>query len=457
MTTATPQRRAGWRLIAFLLICAWAGCFVYGRRFPPATEVRAVLLVPPATDLETLCHHPEIQRAASARMAMSGNLLLQQPQADVQDSMKMSGPLTVTKTRTNVWELSLISAMPERGLLELEALIEVLSEKLAVSNGESVNSFQLKLKAELAELQNRRDLAMSERETWKSNHPDGARDVQVDSARERLRLLEKAATQARLDRLQAEHDLEVLARGLQTQTPIEALAKQLSAPVIKLAAARVQKQRQQTEELTRLSKLEGDYSAVYGERHPKLLQLRNQFEQVLSALGGWENTLDQTSVADRMLDQAEEALAVLLQQGTDLQNQLDFEKSALTELNADELYDNQLDAQLKKLDADIATCSTRIAQAKNAAQSEVITVKEAPYVSTLVRRQELFLLFFCATGVALLAGFGLNRLVSFRIPHDEHRPLPLLTVPHIKLNAEPTLGLAERRALRKVRLELAGN
>ena len=76
MSDETPRARSPLWIIGCMVLVAWVACGVYRRQVPPLTTARAVLQVPSATDLGTLCLRPDIYRAAVQYLESEGDIFI---------------------------------------------------------------------------------------------------------------------------------------------------------------------------------------------------------------------------------------------------------------------------------------------------------------------------------------------------------------------------------------------
>ena len=147
MSAGPPTRKSPVWTLGGMVLVAWVACGIYRHQVAPLTVARAVLRVPSATDLETLCQRPEIYQAAVEILEAAGDVFVVLEQGSGQS--RLSGVLTATKLTharpstganppsaaapvisTETWELTYRTPLRDRALDELNTLISVLEQQV---------------------------------------------------------------------------------------------------------------------------------------------------------------------------------------------------------------------------------------------------------------------------------------------------------------------------------------
>ncbi|MDB5337805.1 MAG: hypothetical protein JWN70_3424, partial [Planctomycetaceae bacterium] len=370
MSDELPRRRSPLWIMSCMVLVAWVACGVYRRQVPPLTTARAVLQVPSATDLGTLCLRPDIFQAAVEHLESEGDIFITFEQQA--GKPRLSGKLIATKMKvappasgtnpatstsqisTETWELTYRSPNPERALGELSALITVLQHRVAPTTtvksptDDRVDTQLTQLEAKQYALQQELEKLDSEADA------DLADPVRLATMRDRVQSLQRALTESQVQRLQSEEEWRLVEQDIELQQRLDATVAKLSAGPVQEAVLHIEKQRKLSAELTRLNETERRLGNVYGDKHPKLIDLRQKFDQILSELGGWDHVLDEGHVAERLQASLEQLLKLKQQHETDLETQLELEKQELSAFNQSTERRTALTAQLEQLGQEVA-------------------------------------------------------------------------------------------------------
>ena len=76
MSDEPVRRRSAVWMMGCMVLVAWVACGVYRREVPAISVARAVLRVPSATDLETLCSQPDLLQTAVESLEAEGDYLV---------------------------------------------------------------------------------------------------------------------------------------------------------------------------------------------------------------------------------------------------------------------------------------------------------------------------------------------------------------------------------------------
>ncbi len=467
MSDETPRRRSPLWVMGCMVLIAWVGCGIYRRQVPPLTVARAVLQVPSATDLGTLCLQTEIEQAAVEQLEAEGDIFISFEQRA--GKPRLSGKLTAIKVKvappkgeptpatpisTETWELTYRTPRSERALGELSALITVLQLRVAPATVEK-SPVDVRAENHLARLETKRQEFQQQLEDLAVEAGDSISDpTQLATLRDRVQALQKALTEAQVQRLQCEEEWRLVEQEVGQNPRLEATVAKLSAGPVQEAVLQIEKQRKLSTELRRLNETERRLGNVYGEKHPKLVELRLKFEQILSELGGWDHVLDDGHVAERLQASLEQLFELKRQHETDLETQLELEKQELTGLDQSTERRTALTAELAQVDQEL----TKAGQATTAGAAAGLTefaVQQAPEIMAPHWSSHLALLISVATFGGLVAGGMLHRMRSNPVYREADEPPDPPAVSQYVPIQETPLDLAQRRALRQARLQQA--
>ena len=94
MSDEPVRRRSAVWMMGCMVLVAWVACGVYRREVPAISVARAVLRVPSATDLETLCSQPDLLQTAVESLEAEGDYLVIDEETG---QSKLSGELSAAK------------------------------------------------------------------------------------------------------------------------------------------------------------------------------------------------------------------------------------------------------------------------------------------------------------------------------------------------------------------------
>lgn len=476
--------------VAFAVVIVWilGGVAVWKNPMPVVAE--AVLQVPPGTDPETLCNHPELRQAALQQLAE----LKQFPEPNVSafsglenPPTKLSGTISGKKSIDGTWKLAYRAPNSELAVSELTALVTQLEQHLSVPNNEKAATERQKLEDRLRQL-NAKQAGILEQKRSPIRFPDqassdfeseadltnaGVEEETSDSnesiaLKERVLALQRAITEARIERLRTEEELELVEANVIAGKKLEAIANQLPAGPIQDAVRHVDRQARLSSELKQVNTTLAQDSEIYGDKHPRLIDLRRRFERLLQDVGGWEQLLAESSVRDQLMTSLEQVLELRRQRESDLQIQFELEQSELQDQTQMALSRLRTSDALKDLKAEITDTQRALSDLNNPVATNFIVIR-APAVSSSLTVFERSWPWLAVIVVGLLFGWGVSQIPRReKLPdYESSHEVPLLTVPHVLLStrvapdnnaAEPvnmlaaeTLDLAQRRAARQAR------
>lgn len=470
MTDEPTRQRSHLWMMGCMVLVAWVVCGIYRHQVPPLTVARAVLQVPSATDLGTLCLRPEIYQSAVQRLEAEGDIFITFEQSA--GKSQLSGKLQANKVKTpppakgsaptnpaspistETWELTYSTPRSERALGELAALVTELTPLVAPgASGTTANDDRMD--TQIAELETKRQALEQEREKLSLDANAQAADpTQVAALRDRVRALQRALTDAQVLRLQSEEEWRLVEQEVGANQRLDATIAKLSAGPVQEAVLQIEKQRKLSAELTRLNETERRLGNVYGDKHPKLVELRQKFDQVLTELGGWDHVLDESHLAERVQSSLSELLKLKQQHETDLETQLELDQLELASLSQLAERRGGLTTQLEQLDQELGKLRPS-ASANATAGLTGFAVQQAPEILAPHWSSHLALLITAATLGGLISGRLLHRMWSnpVYLVDDEPTPLPA-TSSYVPIQ-ETQLDLAHRRAMRQARLQQA--
>lgn len=470
MSDETPRRRSPFWIMACMVLIAWVAGGVYRHQVPPLTTARAMLQVPSATDLGTLCQRADIFQAAVEQLEADGDLFITFEQQA--GKPRLSGTLTATKVKvappanglnpatstsqisTETWELTYRTPRSERALGELAALITVLQSRVAPATVEK-SPVAMRAENHLARLEMQHQELQQQLEDLATEADAGlANPTQLATLRDRVQALQKALTESQVQRLQCEEEWRLVEHEVGQNPRLEATVAKLSAGPVQEAVLQIEKQRKLSTELRRLNETERRLGNVYGEKHPKLIELRLKFEQILSELGGWDHVLDDGHVAERLQASLEQLLELKQQHETDLEMQLELEKQELSTLSQSSERRAVLTAQFEQLTLELAQARQSTSAGAAAGLAE-FTILQVPEIAAPHWTGHFAVLAAIATFGGLIAGGMLHRMWATPVYPDADEPFdPPATSNYVPIQETP-LDLAQRRALRQARLQQA--
>jgi hypothetical protein len=470
MTDEPTRQRSPLWIMGCMVLVAWVACGIYRRQVPPLTIARAVLQVPSATDLGTLCLRPEIYQSAVQRLEAEGDIFITFEQSA--GKPQLSGKLLATKVKsippakgsaasnsashvsTETWELTYSTPRAERALGELAALVTELTPLVAPgTSGTAANDDRID--AQTAELETKRQALEQERDKLSTEaNTEAADPTQVAALRDRVQALQRALTDAQVLRLQSEEEWRLVEQDIEAKQRLDAIIAKLSAGPVQEAVLQIEKQRKLSAELTRLNETERRLGNVYGDKHPKLVELRQKFDQVLTELGGWDHVLDESHLAERVQSSLSELLKLKQQHETDLETQLELDQQELASLSQRAERRGDLSTQLEQLDLEIG----KLRPAASASATAGLTgfgVQQAPEILAPHWSSHFALLITAATLGGLISGRLLHRMWSNPVYLVDDEPIPPPAAASYFPIQETQLDLAQRRAMRQARLQQA--
>ncbi len=467
MSDEIPRRRSSLWIIGCMVIIAWVACGTYRRQVPPQTTVRAVLQVPSATDLGTLCQRSETLQAAVDHLRAEGDIFIT---FDKTAQPRLSGKLTANKLRTipsagtsgptpaaeistETWELSYRTPQSERALGELHAIIAVIQQLVVPASSEK-SAVDERSDAQIAQL-TKRQQALRQKLDADSAETDSSSQgaIQLATRRECVQSLQRALTESRVQRLQSEEEWRLVEQEIGLKQRLDAVAAKLSAGPIQEAVLQIDRQRKLSAELTRLNDMERRLGNVYGEKHPKLMEVRQKFEQILSDLGGWDHVLDEPHVAERLQTALAQLMHLKQQHEADLETQLELEQLELTSLTESTERRETLSSQLEQIDRELTQATQ--ATTGTARQASAFAVQQSPEVIPQHWSDNLAFLFAVTTAGGVILGMLLHRFRSNPVYYEPDEPHSPPSVAVYTPLPEAQLNLAQRRAMRQARLQQA--
>lgn len=469
MTNELPRRRHPLWFMLTLAVVACGAVAAYRYRHPALTTTRAIVQVPSATDIGNLCLRPEVTTAAVAQLEAAGDLYLTLEQT--QNGSKLSGMLTATKLKSTAqipgtgsnettsnekWELTYRTERPERALIELTALIEVLRTQVTPAAHESTTADH-QITERLTELTAKHQSLQAESQQMSGESPLDQSDAsQVSAVRDRVQTLHRALAEARVLRLRAEDECRLVEQEVHSQQRLDAIATKLTQGPVQEAVLEIERQRKLSAELTRLNEAERKLGMVYGDKHPKLIELRQKFETLLTELGGWDQILDASHVVERVQSSLGQVLDLQQQHEAALQTQIELEESAVIASAEAVERRTALTAQLKQVEQELDG-ARKAQQAAESARTARWSVSQPAEVVDPHWTTSLAAWMAVAAAAGLGLGWVLNRAISPASGRYEERydelpesaPVPSATIPP----PEAQLDLAQRRALRQARLQ----
>ena len=460
MTDELPRRRHPlWFMVTLAVVaCGAAGAFRYWNA--PQTAARAIVQVPSATDIGTLCQQPEITTAAVAQLESEGDLYLtlEQPPG----GSRLSGKLTAAKLKSatqapgtasaETWELTYRTPHPERALVELNTLVDVLAKRVTPP-ATSDSAAEQQLAQQVANLEAKHQTLQTELNELAADVPADRPDAAtLTASRDRVQSLQRALTDAQVLRLQAEDDCRLVEQEVRNQQHLDAIATRLTAGPVQEAVLEIERQRKLSAELTRLNETERRLGMVYGDKHPKLIELRQKFDSLLDELGGWDHILDEAHVAERVQMALAQLLDLKQQHESNLQTQIELVQESVTANDQSVEQRTVLTADLQQTALDLAAAR----QAQQAAVAARASHWSVPQPAELIPPNwtaSLAALMAAAAASGLMLGWLLNRVTFPAANYYHESPPPAPELPVIPPPPETQLDLAQRRALRQARLQ----
>ena len=524
----TPILKTG--LVVAVIVMTWVlGGFWVSRQSHPVTA-EAVLQLPPATDLELLCSEPDLVDQVRTRFEENRSIAGEKNSAGLASPHSSSnwGTLTVSKSASGDWILHTDASDRQDAMAELTAWIDVLTARIAQPDqGKQADqrgrlSRQLQqLTEQLSELersldsdakialdrdsndqvtpesnqptieefdfpneksrnkhvfasQRHGDIAPASFESKQSDQSSESEDEFTTSVNasdtvalsEQVKSLEREAKAARAARVQIEKEIQIVRSRFEVEAPLESISKRLTPGPIQKILRQIERQARLSGELQQLNATLVSDAEIYGEKHPRLVEHRRRFDQLLDEVGGWENLLAEKSIADTLYEQMEHALAQQVEIEEDLQLHLELEQSELRHQHERDQLQSDVIADRQHLQSRIEATRAQLAALPPSAESG-LKIQTPPKISggSLLWRAATSWGFVGLVG--LLAGFLAHRTI--RIERSVEYPIfgetTLLTIPQLpnmpsevpdlfsQLNQAPSTvpTLAERRSNRQTR------
>lgn len=471
MTQHPPPRSSPIWSMGCMILIAWLAVGVYRRQVPPVVTATAIVQIPTATDLGSVCRQSELADVAIQHLEAQGDVLV--VLEDGIGQLKLSGELTAKKigtTRSSLaeaevekskpsrtaWELTYRTPLGDRAIPELTALITALESRFMPANSATVSV------NENASVSESKSVRRHELDNQLQELTDDQAVRDIDPSRlaglqERIRTLQRALTEAQNDRLKAEEEWRLVNDEYPRYPHLDAIAARLSPGPIQNAVLQVELQLKRSSELTRLNESEQRLSSLYGEKHPKLVEVRARFDQLLADLGGWDQVLNAAQVPVALQTTLSQILKLKQQHAADLETQLELEQSELTTWHDSNKLRSRLEGELTQLDRELANDR---AAGLGASASTQFQVERSPELATRPWHADLPTLMATATLAAMVCGWCLHRFNSSAHYHvveyrTDAEPTQLSTLPPVFASPKINLSLAQRRALRQARLQQA--
>ncbi len=471
MPDESPRKRSPVWAMLLTVAMAWLACAGYRWRMPPLVEARAIVQVPSATDLGTLCRRPEVLQDAVRKLEADSEefLLLEQPVQNPQ----LSGTVTARKianldlqtassntdgvdagtesqsvhVSTETWELSYRTHKSNRALAELSAIVAIVQQRMvaAADNSESSPS-AADSASRTAQLETDCQAAEQALQELPPANP-----IILAEGTERTEKLELDHTDAVLEHERDVDDWDLVEQEFQVHGQLATALEVLAAGPVKVAVQQLEHQRKLSQELTRLNATERRLEEVYGDRHPKLIEVRKKFDQLLTELGGWSEVIDQQHLGERLRSLRESSLAEKQDLVEDLALRLELEQSELADADQMAQQRTQLTTELEALQGEL-TAARESQRTTTAGLIPAFTVTQPPRMADLPWFLNAGVLFGLATVCGLLAGRAIHRTWPVSDEPDDFEP-EAPVVPTISIAPLETLDLAQRRALRQARLK----
>lgn len=475
MPADTPRKRSPIWAMLLTVSVAWSVCAGYRWHRPPLVEARATVQIPAVIDLEALCRQPDLFAQAARQLqendpeflllepatekyqlsgAMQARKLTRGEQASVQAKPDASEPRATpsgqhASVEMETWELSYQTHHAKRAVDELTAICMVLEMQisLAIANAEPHPS-RVASPPSLKRLEEQvaaTKLALQQLPVTDPQEATGPKE-QGES-------LELSQTDALLEQSRDAEDWDIIAHEFQAHRQLGKALECIGPGPVFDAVQKLEQQRLDSAELTRLNATEKRLEEIYGDRHPKLIEVRKKFEHLLSQVGGWEAVIDQKQVAEQLQSLRETMLAEKKELVDDLALRLELEQSERDEAGQVAQQQAELNAQLKTAQHELD--QVRAAE-RLAARGPVHTFQQIvePHLANLPWFVNAGVLFGLATLLSLFAGRSIHRAWP-DADEAEDTPPERTVAPVFVSPPVATLDLAQRRALRQARLKQA--
>lgn len=461
MSELSPHKGSAVWAMLLTVVVAWAACGVYRWRIPAHVEARAVVQVPMATDLELLCRQPELLQAAGRKLAeIPADAAEGQPA-----NPPLSGKLAVRKIQNDAghseaetqhgesesWEITYRTAQSERALGELSSLLAALDQRLLSTAEASADTGNQAISTDrIQELEDERLKAELQLEELADQVPAQPDIVALPDA-EQTGPPARALAEVQSECTRMEDEWSLIQQELQANPDLETVAARLAPGPLKEAILQLARRRKLSLELTGLNETEHRLGAVYGDRHPKLIEVRRKFEQVLDELGGWDEVVDQRHFSETLQSTVESLIASKQQEEADLQLQMELEQEVASTTDETSRQRSVLTRQLESLRQELAA-AREAGSAHATGHGPLFTTLQAPRMATIPWLFDFGPLFALTTVCGLIAGKLIHRAWPRPADDSEMGSPPM---PSFVPAPETQLDLAQRRAVRQARLQQA--
>lgn len=448
--TETPRKGSAIWAMLLLAGVACLACGVYRWRVPAVVESRAIVGVPTATDLGSLLQRPDVLQAAALDQAvedprLSGTVSAQKVSNGKRSVADKANDASVD---TETWELTYQTQHSSLAVEELSALVAILKDQvtqsaskphLDESTADSVSKVA-ELESELLQVEQALD-ALPETDP-----------LDVAARTERIQTLDRDHSDALVKLAQFSEDWDQIEQEFQARGKLSAVAAQIRPGLVQEAILKLDRQQQLSAELTRLNESERRLDEIYGERHPRLIELRAKFDDLLTKLGGWDEIIDERHLTKRLQGLRESTLATQQELTADIALRLELETEALTEARDATEQRATLTADLEKLHKAVAVAQKAGEPVTDSMAT--LTVTQPPALVAVPWYSGTTMLFVLAAVCGAAVGRTLHRAwpVAEERSDSDHVAIP---VPISMANPAPELDLAQRRALRQARLQQA--
>lgn len=468
MSELSPHKGSPVWAMLLTVVVAWTACGVYRWQVPPRVEARAVVQVPMATDLESLCRQPELLRAARHKLTeiptdasegqpgnppLSGKLAVRKIQNDASHSRA-----AMQHGETESWEITYRTAQSDRPLDELSALLTALEQRLLSTAEPGPDTGSQELSPDrIQELEDERLKAELQLEELADHVPPqpGAGELS-DSEQSDLEQTgppAQALAEVQSERQRMEEEWSLVQQQLQANPELETVAAKLAPGPLKEAILQLARRRKLSLELTGLNETEHRLEGIYGGRHPKLIEVRRKFDQVLGELGGWDEVVDPRHFPETLQSTVESVIALKHQEEADLQLQTELEQEVASTTDETARQRALLTRQLESVKQELAAAKG-VGSAGRGSSAAVFATLEAPHMATNPWYFNLGVLFGLTTVCGLITGKLIHR--AWPVSDDEDdSDLASPPMPSFVPAPEAQLDLAQRRAVRQARLQQA--
>lgn len=468
MSEMSPRKGSAVWAMLLTVIAAWAACGVYRWRVPPLVEARAVVQVPAATDLESMCEQPDLREAAERKLNEDDTGVSLTGQTDnaevsgklsarkIQHAHQLDSPHAATTAGTSeTWELIYRTGQSDRALDDLSAFVAVVEDRVASVTETGLDGDRHEdSSVRIQELEDECLEAELELEALADGQAPSQEGGEFSSPRQ-MTLSTQSLAELRSERQQMEAEWNLVQQEFLADPDLEIVATKLTPGLLREAILELDRQQKLSLELTGLNDTEQRLSRIYGDRHPKLIEVRKKFDHVLAELGGWDAVVDEQHFAERLQAVGQDLIALKQQQEDDLQLQAELEREQSGTTDEVARQRSLLTRHLAKLKQELAAAQATEADSPAQTSTEALyaTVQSPQMVST-PWYFNLGALFGLTTICGLIAGL----FIHWSWPASEgvdDSDLDLPPIPSFVPVPQTQLDLAQRRAIRQARLQQA--